>query len=1088
MRLQIKSGKGRKAQLSAFILLGLVILVIFFFLLYIKGQIVKARVEGKIDVVAEILQKTPALNYYVTLCLKDSIESALILVGKQGGDIYVEQGGLIDRNSVPIFKYKDDNITYGLTSADTGIANAQKLLGEPSYPLPPGYPCILSTPPISYKCNYDSLFPIRFYPFSQSHLPLLCINGGPNDVEVGIYPFPCPSDSYGPDSMQQQMKIYAEKRMVNCTNFSAIRQLVDFNITAGTPEIMPIMGENDVVVKATYPINITVGSYSAVRLFNFEVNIPVRLKKIYGLARFLADNDRSYLDFNITKDFNSDSYYNLFWDPYMRVEKFCPKCSLEGDEKDTTDILQINDSASNMMGSDYYFRFAIENRIPALDWIRKTAPGESYDYILQEGDEIIIEPQGIDPDDNDDMYYQYEGWKQTYDEVFDPSCCNELNPDSPVICKQDPWKCVKKAPAASLQLCMDNYIEEDKNVWTTSELYLPDPDDPSDTDTYRRADYLTKTTDPAKISANPDSEDMNPIYYPCLKDEQTGEWLGNAYSRDLGPHNVTVLVCDKHDKCDLQDVLIMVTDIPKPVIEIINDYGTKDASLEDPFTLDASKSNIFAAVEKYTWKDFISGVGIPEFDFTVPYGETQNGKIKIPFPFQGIDITAIKGANNFFKQTGLQTLSLTIGSQTDTKDITVKECIPYAGSYASYPYNPEGTDPFQGSHACCEADGTYSTTAKECYSAGEYGSMKSFDPDKYLVGGLTTYVLYWHLDSNPPTQTPPSLTGQYGNDIFFRSFGRFCSGDRGNMCSGNAQEDRYISTKCSDLEYPWQDERCQGPIQGVFGTASDAYCMNYNPGETFESVEGIGTPTGSANGFCSDIPRCTNGLDYSINGPFQCQKALCQNGRCTKPNVNENVKCMCNPVCGSSSQCSAYSYDDLKSGGLCLQDGSGYCSSSCQFIDPDMSITACSGCGKVWNVGGGTEINVDSAKCCGNDPAEYYVQNIYDNSDGCCDNKNAAGTPLSGDECVISGTCQDRIASTDICNGIDDDCNPLTADGSGENAPLNSNQIGVCLGSRKSCYGATGWQDSYSAAIGYQTIETLCNDGKDNDCNGVTDC
>src|SRR3989344_5063793 len=99
MRLQKKSGKGRKAQLSAFILLGLVILVIFFFLFYVRGQIVKARVEGKIDVVAEILQKTPALNYYVTLCLKDSIESALILVGRQGGNIYLEPVGLKDRGT-----------------------------------------------------------------------------------------------------------------------------------------------------------------------------------------------------------------------------------------------------------------------------------------------------------------------------------------------------------------------------------------------------------------------------------------------------------------------------------------------------------------------------------------------------------------------------------------------------------------------------------------------------------------------------------------------------------------------------------------------------------------------------------------------------------------------------------------------------------------------------------------------------------------------------------------------------------------------------------------------------------------------------
>lgn len=1079
-------GKSRKSQISAFILLALVIMTVFIFAFYIKNQITKQRMEAEVDYVAEVLQKTPVLNYYVTLCLKDSIEEALVIAGKQGGNIYLEQGGPIDMNSVPIFRFGDDNVTYGLTSIDT-VTNGQNMLGQPSFPMPPGYPCIAAVPAISYKCPYDYLLPIKFYPFSQDYLPLLCMYKGPNDVTMDEYPFPCPSGSYGFDSIQEQIKIYAEKRMVNCVNFSAIKQVINFNITADPPQISPIMGEEDVVAKATYPINITVDGYGSVRMINFEVKIPVRLKKIYGLARFLVDNDRSYIDFNITKDFDSEVYTTPYWDPYMRVEKFCPKCSLTANPE-TTDILQINDSASNMKGSDYYFRFAVENRIPALEYIHRTPPDEFFDYIVEEGDEILIEPMGYDPDDDDDLYYnQYEGWKQTYDEVFDPSCCNEINPSSSIICKNDPWPCVKTAPPASLQLCMDDYLQEDRNVWTTSDLYLGlNAADPSNT--YQNSNYLVKTTDPGKISSKPASAETNPVYYPCIKDAATGDWQGTPYSRDLGPHKVTAKVCDRHGKCDWQEINIMVTDIPRPVIQIANDYGTQEPSLEDPFTLDASRSSIFAVVNSYTWKDMIAGVAIPEFDFTAPYADTQNGRLRIPYPMQNYDIISIKDPDgiitppqNFFKQKGPQTLSLTIGSQTATTDVTVKECIPFAGTYAPYPYNPQGTDPFMASHACCESSGAYSSAAKKCYDLGEYGSIKYFDDDSYLENDptLTTYPVYWHLDSGV-TQFKPSLTGEYGNDVFFRKFERYCSGNRGNICIGNAMENMQIKEKCADLEYGWQDERCQGPTPGIFSTASEAYCANYD-GTTFESSEGIG-----GDGFCSDTPRCIDGVDYTKNGPFYAQKAICANGRCTKPYGSGPMAPGCSVSCGADPQCAGLTYNDLAAG-KCVAGG--FCNSLCKFETADQSKGACECTGKVWAPGGDAEINVNgNTKCCGNTIAEIYTQNPFDAADdACCDNKDASGNFFIGaKECVYNGKCKETKVQPEICNNIDDDCDGIV-DNNIANAP-KCGPMGVCALVMKKCIGGSWLSCGPGEIPGYEAgKEISCNDGRDNDCDGWKD-
>ncbi|ODS35834.1 hypothetical protein BEH94_05620 [Candidatus Altiarchaeales archaeon WOR_SM1_SCG] len=70
------------------------------------------------------------------------------------------------------------------------------------------------------------------------------------------------------------------------------------------------------------------------------------------------------------------------------------------------------------------------------------------------------------------------------------------------------------------------------------------------------------------------------------------------------------------------------------------------------------------------------------------------------------------------------------------------------------------------------------------------------------------------------------------------------------------------------------------------------------------------------------------------------------------------------------------------------------------------------------------------------------------------------------------------------CDGMDNDC-----DGKIDNdlpTHLNSNQKGVCAGSKKTCSGASGWQDNYSGISDYQETETLC-DKKDNDCDGEID-
>jgi|GEM_PF-4655830 len=75
----------------------------------------------------------------------------------------------------------------------------------------------------------------------------------------------------------------------------------------------------------------------------------------------------------------------------------------------------------------------------------------------------------------------------------------------------------------------------------------------------------------------------------------------------------------------------------------------------------------------------------------------------------------------------------------------------------------------------------------------------------------------------------------------------------------------------------------------------------------------------------------------------------------------------------------------------------------------------------------------------------------------------------------------------EICDGKDNQCLGNVGYGQideGLTAPLNSNQIGVCLGSTQTCAGTAGWINNYTKISTYNPIIDSCRDNLDNNCNG----
>lgn len=127
------------------------------------------------------------------------------------------------------------------------------------------------------------------------------------------------------------------------------------------------------------------------------------------------------------------------------------------------------------------------------------------------------------------------------------------------------------------------------------------------------------------------------------------------------------------------------------------------------------------------------------------------------------------------------------------------------------------------------------------------------------------------------------------------------------------------------------------------------------------------------------------------------------------------------------------------------------------------------------------------------DAALPCLQNLYslDNDGDGYGNSAEDGLFCEGQQpnnyVSLAGDCNDANAlihpgAVEFCNGVDDDCDENTMDGSGEQAPYSIQQGGVCLGSRQSCLDGL-WQDDYSTIPNYEANPEVSCDGQDNDCN-----
>jgi len=1031
---------GKRGQFTLFIILGLVIFFAFAFVLFAKAKIAGAQASQQADLQIKDYINKNSIDQYVTSCLDAVSDDDFMLASMQGGLLnstdkieYVDYVPYVDTTLNRQFNVSiavDANIGCpdGRPSGDYIVTQLAGL-----YPyncrnakideLPSIY-MTYGDDPCHNNCT-DSWSYSGF--FGSNNLPVLCDEGGANAPGAGINSnyLTCDYYDYHSNSLQVKLQNKISQDIDKCVNFTEILKKTPSNITmVGNVTTTIIFSRGGFTVKLAYPFTVLMLNRQPVtRMVDFSVDKNIPFKELYDYAYELANydvKDARFEIFNNRTQVLSQSirrYGENIYDSSFDVK------IITGDSSNNfINMVQVidNNPSHQIRGYPLTINFAIKNRRPALDYINGGF-SPLYDVLAVENSEIVLSPQGYDPDDEKNLAYAYNYWREDYVDYYN-------------------WSDTQCSNPTSLNYVLENCTKQDhsntfqQHNWTKSQLFI---------DTAKDASY-------------------------------------NTTHDDIGFHRVRIAVSDRAGLDDFQIVRILVFDSPLARINGTNFYNdssinSSQASYEDMYILNGSESTVGVISQvldnnKFTeffWNDTVEPFTKTKYIYDA---DLMSKILLIPNDTDGVapnvgpDFNMSNIVNFTFKQNIsnlhpdpiIHNISLTVKTtfgleNTNTFYVNVTQCLPHRSDVPSYPYNPDPynvMDSFQANHTCCSDDFEYKGTSAECFRSEKYGMERNFidyttaTPDAPSVLPVQRYAL-------DATGFKIPLPLGSDNDIFEQRFIRNCSGIRGNVCTGDATEDRIDVLQCDDINnitmasfsQEFSKERCSGPPQQYFDdnalptNTPPASCALYASGTTFESLNSSGT------GICTDNtaqPLCSDGhtflaYDNSITAKYSCDGECSGDGKCNSP-----LHCSCNIACSAAVniQCAgkAFGYYGSANSRSCNLAGKtyfeDYCS-DCGLIDDSRRIcrsgmvnaliTGCSADPSCEGITAGNSIN----RCSPGTPFRLRCggtcTTVFNEAVGSriIHNQNSL---IAGDGCpIVSANCYNRIEgyrinSTNYCN------------------------------------------------------------------------
>ena len=321
----------RQAQITVFVIIGLVILLGVGLLIYMAS--IKPSQEGETKVVAQSLRQSAVqpIKDYILSCLDVVSSDALELIGKQGGRLYVSQGGITPDYAVAMLgteflEYDDLNLAYSIVPPEGNTG--------PFISNPPNYPWIK-------------------FPYNE---------GKKSDIGfLGLVSYPplyrTIDDEPVANSIQEQLETYISNNIAECTRWD--NKFPGFNITTGTPNTTMIIAENITHLKheeyisfvMDWPVTIKeISSNAEITLKEFTVSYPVAFGRIYYIIKDIIEQDVSNMSYEPE---TSDLYFITTYNDIFNKD----------------DVIVYQDKTYKLKTSPYEFRIARKNRAPALYWV-----------------------------------------------------------------------------------------------------------------------------------------------------------------------------------------------------------------------------------------------------------------------------------------------------------------------------------------------------------------------------------------------------------------------------------------------------------------------------------------------------------------------------------------------------------------------------------------------------------------------------------------------------------------------------------------------------------------------------------------------
>jgi len=344
--------KMKKAQVTVFIIISLIIITMAGVALYMRSQIQTEQGEEQIRKQQVSAVKLDPVREYIVSCLSITSAQGFELLGEQGGYIYQSQGGIIPDPFI------EDYAEYQFTNVHYGIYRPLSDVGTIFYANTPAYP-FPTFPVLYHPVTGEAVFSnyMKGY-YGRNKIPPML----KSSVDLGDYPQEVYLDGElvqaqkkRENSIQEQLEKFTVNGTLECLDWSDFERQ-GLNITEeGKPNITVEFAEADVSFYMNWPLEIKDAATSASTKMNeFIVIYPVRMERIHTFAKLLMDGDVGNISYDIRAGDGEVSSYII------------------PDVKGKDDLVKVIDSQSYILGEEYEFRFMRENRPPAIFKINET--------------------------------------------------------------------------------------------------------------------------------------------------------------------------------------------------------------------------------------------------------------------------------------------------------------------------------------------------------------------------------------------------------------------------------------------------------------------------------------------------------------------------------------------------------------------------------------------------------------------------------------------------------------------------------------------------------------------------------------------